>query len=49
MKSQSLSVKIDGENAIVKTDVKTFVVTTAAVKHRKDCSPVELLMSSLGS
>jgi hypothetical protein len=49
MKSQSLSVKKDGADAIVKTDVNTFSVTTAVVKNRKNCSPVELLMSSLGS
>lgn len=49
MKSQNLKVRTKGKEAVVQTAIKTFSVTNAFVKDRTSSSPVELLMSSLGS
>jgi len=49
MKAQTVSVRTVGPDAIVQTGVNTLSVTTASTKNRKNSSPVELLLSSLGS
>lgn len=49
MKAQTVNVQAIGSDAIVQTSVQAFTVTTATTKNRKHSSPVELLLSSLGS
>jgi len=49
MKAQTVSVRTAGTDALVQTSVQTFSVTNASTKNRKNSSPVELLLSSLGS
>ncbi len=49
MKAHTVRIQTVGPDALVQTDVNTFTVTTASNKNRKNSSPVELLMSSLGS
>ena len=49
MKTHTVSIKIVGPDAIVRTEVNTFAVTIGSNKNRKNSSPIELLLSSLGS
>ena len=49
MKTHTVSIKIVGPDAIVGTEVNTFAVTLGSNKNRKNSSPIELLLSSLGS
>ena len=49
MKKHTVKIQAIGTDALVQTDAKTFTVTAASDKNRKNSSPVELLISSLGS